>query len=216
MRFAEVENPRATSSGSSARMAACTARSGCLKACPSPGCHRPIPQRIVDFHERLVSARLLHHRLSLHIPRISKKDHKAYKCTLCSDRVSVGLEPACIKLPDGCLCSAPSTNEIARAERLGLKSRGFENAGLYDPSGSGWHTRHVCVAFTRIRPTSITDCHRISRQSHRSPLEGFRQTGGARAHGHTVLAGSSTTFVSGRMNQTRVMRGAGEMPGPPQ
>jgi len=31
------------------------------------------------------------------VPRISKKDKKAYKCTLCSDRVGVGLEPACVK-----------------------------------------------------------------------------------------------------------------------
>jgi len=29
--------------------------------------------------------------------RISQKDNKAYKCTLCSDRVGVGLEPACVR-----------------------------------------------------------------------------------------------------------------------
>jgi formate dehydrogenase iron-sulfur subunit len=28
------------------------------------------------------------------IPRISPVDHKSYKCTLCPDRVDVGLKPA--------------------------------------------------------------------------------------------------------------------------
>ena len=31
------------------------------------------------------------------IPRISQVDHKAHKCTLCSDRVAIGQGPACAK-----------------------------------------------------------------------------------------------------------------------
>jgi formate dehydrogenase iron-sulfur subunit len=81
------------------------------------------------------------------IPRISKKDHKAYKCTLCSDRVAVGLEPACIKAcPTGALVFGTKDDmKLHAAERIeDLKSRGFENAGLYDPAGvSGTHVMYV-------------------------------------------------------------------------
>jgi len=81
------------------------------------------------------------------IPRISKKDHKVYKCTLCSDRVAVGLEPACIKAcPTGALVFG-TKDDMKRhaAERIvDLKSRGFEQAGLYDPAGvGGTHVMYV-------------------------------------------------------------------------
>jgi len=68
--------------------------------------------------------------------------------------------------------------KLHAAERVeDLKSRGFENAGLYEPFGSGWHTRHVCVGITRIRPTSNNGLPQNPRVSPTvSPLEGFRQT----------------------------------------
>src|SRR5213078_2283811 len=38
------------------------------------------------------------------IPKMNPKTHRVFKCTLCTDRVSEGLEPACIKsCPTGCL-----------------------------------------------------------------------------------------------------------------
>src|SRR5205823_12072352 len=81
------------------------------------------------------------------IPRISKRDHKAYKCTLCSDLVAVGLEPACIKAcPTGALVFGTKEDmKLHAAERVAdLKSRGFEQAGLYDPPGvGGTHVMYV-------------------------------------------------------------------------
>ncbi|MFO6381390.1 4Fe-4S dicluster domain-containing protein, partial [Pseudomonas aeruginosa] len=74
------------------------------------------------------------------IPRISQKDHKAYKCSLCSDRVSVGMEPACVKTcPTGAIVfgSKEDMKEHAAERIVDLKSRGYENAGLYDPEGVG-------------------------------------------------------------------------------
>ena len=69
---------------------------GCLKACPAPGAIVQYSNGIVDFHqENCIGCGYCITGCPFDVPRISKKDSKAYKCTLCSDRVSVGLEPAC-------------------------------------------------------------------------------------------------------------------------
>ena len=81
------------------------------------------------------------------VPRISKKDNKAYKCTLCSDRVAVGREPACVKTcPTGAIMFGTKAAMHSQAERrIGdLQSRGYANAGLYDPQGvGGTHVMYV-------------------------------------------------------------------------
>jgi len=81
------------------------------------------------------------------IPRISTADNKAYKCTLCSDRVAVGQGPACAK---ACPTKAISFGSKADMKKLAddrikdLKSRGYKNAGLYDPPGvQGTHVMYV-------------------------------------------------------------------------
>src|SRR3569832_1263255 len=121
---------------------------GCLKACPSPGAIVQYANGIVDFHEEhCIGCGYCITGCPFNIPRISKKDSKAYKCTLCSDRVSVGLEPACIKTcPTGALVFGTKEDmKIHAAERVeDLKSRGFQNAGLYDPPGvGGTHVMYV-------------------------------------------------------------------------
>ena len=71
---------------------------GCLKACPAPGAIVQYSNGIVDFdHENCIGCGYCVKGCPFNIPRISKVDHKAYKCTLCSDRVAVGQGPACAK-----------------------------------------------------------------------------------------------------------------------
>src|SRR5574340_502454 len=78
---------------------------GCLKACPAPGAIVQYVNGIVDFHEEhCIGCGYCITGCPFDIPRLSKKDSKVYKCTLCSDRVAVGMEPACIKTcPTGAL-----------------------------------------------------------------------------------------------------------------
>ena len=63
------------------------------------------------------------------------------KCTLCVDRVSVGLEPACIKAcPTGCLHFGTKDDMVAlgnAARRRSSRRSGFAQAALYDPQGVG-------------------------------------------------------------------------------
>ncbi len=121
---------------------------GCLKACPSPGAIVQYSNGIVDFHEEnCIGCGYCITGCPFDIPRISKKDGKVYKCTLCSDRVAVGMEPACVKTcPTGAIVFGSKDDMIHHAEGrvADLKERGFQNAGLYDPQGvGGTHVMYV-------------------------------------------------------------------------
>jgi formate dehydrogenase iron-sulfur subunit len=121
---------------------------GCLKACPAPGAIVQYSNGIVDFiSENCIGCGYCVKGCPFNIPRISKKDQKAYKCTLCSDRVSVGLEPACAK---ACPTQAISFGtkkdmvEFAQTRISDLNERGYDKAGLYDPPGvDGTHVMYV-------------------------------------------------------------------------
>ncbi len=121
---------------------------GCLKACPAPGAIVQYSNGIVDFQEEnCIGCGYCITGCPFNIPRISKKDGKVYKCTLCSDRVAVGMEPACIKsCPTGALVFGTKEDMKHHAEgRIkDLNERGFKNAGLYDPPGvAGTHVMYV-------------------------------------------------------------------------
>lgn len=121
---------------------------GCLKACPSPGAIVQYANGIVDFQQdQCVGCGYCVTGCPFNIPRISKKDKKAYKCTLCSDRVAVGQEPACVKTcPTGAIMfgTKEAMKEQAAHRVVDLKERGYAEAGLYDPQGvGGTHVMYV-------------------------------------------------------------------------
>jgi formate dehydrogenase iron-sulfur subunit len=117
------------------------AEPGCLKACPAPGAIVQYANGIVDFNsEHCIGCGYCVAGCPFDIPRISKKDNKAYKCTLCSDRVFHGLEPACVKsCPTSAIMFGTKEDMLDYgAQRVAsLQGRGFENAGIYDPAGVG-------------------------------------------------------------------------------
>jgi formate dehydrogenase iron-sulfur subunit len=121
---------------------------GCLKACPAPGAIVQYTNGIVDFHEEnCIGCGYCIAGCPFNVPRISKKDHRVYKCTLCSDRVAVGQEPACVKTcPTGAIMfgTKEDMHQQAADRIVDLKERGFQNAGLYDPAGvGGTHVMYV-------------------------------------------------------------------------
>ncbi len=115
---------------------------GCLAACPADGAIVQYANGIVDFQEEhCIGCGYCITGCPFDIPKFSPKARKVFKCTLCNDRVAVGLEPACIKAcPTGCLHfgTKPEMKELAekRAEQLRTQS-GFPDAGVYDPPGVG-------------------------------------------------------------------------------
>ncbi|MGQ0485016.1 MAG: formate dehydrogenase subunit beta [Hyphomicrobiales bacterium] len=121
---------------------------GCLKACPAPGAIVQYSNGIVDFiSENCIGCGYCIKGCPFNIPRISQADHKAYKCSLCVDRVAVGQGPACAKAcPTQAISFGSKEDMIDLAEEriVDLKSRGFANAGLYNPPGvGGTHVMYV-------------------------------------------------------------------------
>ncbi len=150
MRFTEWVNPETDNLEWLIRKDGCMhcADPGCLKACPAPGAIVQYSNGIVDFiHDNCIGCGYCVTGCPFDIPRISPVEHKAFKCTLCSDRVSVGQGPACAK---ACPTQAIvfGTKEDMKTHAAGriedLKSRGYDKAGLYDPAGvGGTHVMYV-------------------------------------------------------------------------
>lgn len=150
MRFTEWVNPENDNLEWLIRKDGCMhcADPGCLKACPAPGAIVQYSNGIVDFiHENCIGCGYCVKGCPFNIPRISQVDHRAYKCTLCSDRVAVGQGPACAKAcPTQAIVFGTKDDMKKHAEEriTDLKSRGYDNAGLYDPPGvGGTHVMYV-------------------------------------------------------------------------
>ncbi|MFI5197648.1 MAG: formate dehydrogenase subunit beta [Thermoanaerobaculia bacterium] len=117
------------------------AEPGCLEACPAPGAIVQYANGIVDVNpEQCIGCGYCATGCPFDVPKFHAATGKMAKCTLCVDRVSVGLEPACIKAcPTGCLHFGTKDDMVAlgnsRVEQL--KKNGFASAGLYDPQGVG-------------------------------------------------------------------------------
>ncbi|HLY63752.1 MAG TPA: formate dehydrogenase subunit beta [Terriglobia bacterium] len=115
---------------------------GCLTACPADGAIVQYTNGIVDFQQdHCIGCGYCITGCPFDIPKFNSNTKKVYKCTLCSDRVSVGLEPACIKsCPTGCLHFGSKDDMKDLAEKRSRQLRehyGFEKAGVYDPPGVG-------------------------------------------------------------------------------
>jgi formate dehydrogenase beta subunit len=115
------------------------AEPGCLEACPAPGAIVQYENGIVDVNQdNCIACGYCSTGCPFDVPRFHKTTGKMAKCTLCIDRVSVGLEPACIKAcPTGCLKFGTKDDlvALARGRVSHLKELGFANAAVYDPQG---------------------------------------------------------------------------------
>ena len=169
------------------------AEPGCLKACPSPGAIVQYANGIVDFNqENCIGCGYCVAGCPFNIPRISKKDNRAYKCTLCSDRVYHGLEPACVKsCPTSAIMFGTKDQMLDygahRVEKL--KQRGFDKAGIYDPAGVGG-THVVYVLHHADKPEIYSG---LPKDPHISPMvevwKGITKPVMSAVLGVSVLAG---------------------------
>ncbi len=114
---------------------------GCLAACPAPGAIVQYANGIVDVDPtKCIGCGYCATGCPFDVPKFQVKSGKMSKCTLCVDRVEVGLEPACIKAcPTGCLQFGSKEDMVALGNTrvAQLKTAGLSEAMLYDPQGVG-------------------------------------------------------------------------------
>ena len=117
------------------------AEPGCMIACPAPGAIFVRPNGIVDFaDEHCIGCGYCMSGCPFEVPRRHPDSGKVFKCTLCSDRTAVGLEPACVKTcPTSCLTFGTRDDLLKDAGRRAgeLREDGHEKAGVYNPPGVG-------------------------------------------------------------------------------
>ena len=128
---------------------------GCLRACPADGAIVQYTNGIVDFQqENCIGCSYCVSGCPFDVPKLNPATQKVFKCTLCSDRVGQGLEPACVKAcPTGCLKfgTKPDMVSLANARAGQLREHsGFADAGVYDPASiGGTHVIYVLHDATR-------------------------------------------------------------------
>ena len=189
--------------------------------------HRPVHQR----HRRLPAGEL--HRLPVlrvgmpvRHPEVQPTTKKVYKCTLCSDRVGQGLEPACIKsCPTGCLKFGTKTDMRALAETRARQLRehsGFPNAGVYDPpSVGGTHVIYVLHDITKpelygglpVEPADSGDLHGVEavREADRPAAGAVGRAGGVLPLHHGRAEGAAAA-PEGAMTRRSARAGRGNDP----
>jgi len=128
---------------------------GCLRACPADGAIVQYTNGIVDFNQdNCIGCQYCVSGCPFNIPKFNPESKKVFKCTLCSDRVGQGLEPACIKsCPTGCLHfgTKEDMKDLAETRAAQLRTNsGFTNAGVYDPQSiGGTHVIYVLHDITQ-------------------------------------------------------------------
>jgi formate dehydrogenase beta subunit len=114
---------------------------GCLIACPAPGAIVQYANGIVDFQQdQCIGCGYCMTGCPFDVPKFAIGTRRVYKCTLCVDRVGVGLQPACVKAcPTSCLQFGTKDEmlQIANQRVEQLKANGFPDAAVYDPPGVG-------------------------------------------------------------------------------
>jgi formate dehydrogenase beta subunit len=114
---------------------------GCLIACPAPGAIVQYANGIVDFQQdQCIGCGYCMTGCPFDVPKFAINTRRVYKCTLCVDRVAVGLQPACVKAcPTSCLQfgTKDAMLQVANERVEQLQANGFPDAAVYDPPGVG-------------------------------------------------------------------------------
>jgi formate dehydrogenase iron-sulfur subunit len=155
---------------------------GCLLACPAPGAIVQYENGIVDFDEdKCIGCQYCVSGCPFDIPRFDSETKKVYKCTMCVDRVSNSMEPACVKAcPTGSIKFGTKEDmRLYGEEKVAkLHERGFDDAMLYDPEGvNGVHMMYVVPRGEMIEDYGLPKDPTVKGASFFPAMSGLRKLG---------------------------------------
>lgn len=155
---------------------------GCLLACPAPGAIVQYENGIVDFdQDKCIGCQYCVSGCPFDIPRFDSKTKKVYKCTMCVERISNGMEPACVKAcPTGSIRFGTKEDMVLYGEEkvAKLKGRGFDDALLYDPEGvKGVHMMYVVPRGEMLDEYGLPDDPTVTGASFFPVMSGLRKLG---------------------------------------
>ncbi len=117
----------------------CT-EAACEEVCPPRAISHQETTAVVIDQEKCTGCKYCISACPFNVPRYDADDNKAKKCTLCIDRISNGLTPACAKV---CAPGAVEFGErsdmvkLAKARMDELKAKGVKNLRLYGETELG-------------------------------------------------------------------------------
>ncbi|MCW5851855.1 MAG: 4Fe-4S dicluster domain-containing protein [Anaerolineae bacterium] len=120
-------------------------RAGCLEVCPTGAIIRTEFDTVVIQSDVCNGCRYCIGACPFGVIEINPVSHTAQKCTLCYDRLQVGLTPACAKAcPTASIQFGPvrELQQRAQARVQQLQSQGVKDAYLYGTPGDG-HTEEL-------------------------------------------------------------------------
>ncbi len=155
---------------------------GCLLACPAPGAVVQYENGIVDFdQDKCIGCQYCVSGCPFDIPRFDSKTKKVYKCTMCVERISNGMEPACVKAcPTGSIRFGTKEDMLHYGEEkvAKLRDRGFDDALLYDPEGvKGLHMMYVVPRGEMLDEYGLPDEPTVKGASFFPVMSGLRKLG---------------------------------------
>jgi formate dehydrogenase iron-sulfur subunit len=155
---------------------------GCLLACPAPGAIVQYENGIVDFdQDKCIGCQYCVSGCPFDIPRFDSKTKKVYKCTMCVERISNGMEPACVKAcPTGSIRFGTKEDMVLYGEEkvAKLKARGFDDALLYDPEGvKGVHMMYVVPRGEMLDEYGLPEDPRVTGLSFFPLMSGLKKLG---------------------------------------
>ena len=155
---------------------------GCLLACPAPGAIVQYENGIVDFdQDKCIGCQYCVSGCPFDIPRFDSKTKKVYKCTMCVERVSNAMEPACVKAcPTGSIRFGTKEDMVLYGEEkvAKLKARGFDDALLYDPEGvKGVHMMYVVPRGEMLDEYGLPEDPRVTGLSFFPLMSGLKKLG---------------------------------------
>ena len=118
----------------------------CATVCPTRALEKTAAGPVIYHGERCLGCRYCMLSCPFDVPKFAVNTRRVYKCTLCADRVGVGLQPACVKAcPTSCLQFGTKDDmlEVATRRVEQLKANGFPDAAVYDPPGVGGAPRNA-------------------------------------------------------------------------